>query len=101
MFAFEFIEGNTITRIQFLRTLRRSFKALEGGNGLTEDIRQDARSLPGQIAHFLDLPMVVVIVYCGTLRPESWSVVFSAIGIALVVTAFLVVFVPRLARYTR
>ena len=98
LFLFEFVEGNTITRFQFRRTLRSSGEASKAGNILTEEIREDARSLINQIVHFLDIPMTIVIIYCGTMRPDSWTQVLIAIGIALCVTALLVVFVPRLAR---
>ncbi len=98
LFLFEFIEGNTITRIQFRKTLRNSRNASEAGNILTEEIREDARSLLNQIVHFLDIPITTVIIYCGTVRPDSWVHVLTAIVIALCITALLVIFVPRLAR---
>lgn len=98
LFLFEFIEGNTITRIQFRKTLRSSRKAFEGGNTLTEEIREDARSLLNQVVHFLDIPITTVIIYCGTARPDSWTQVSTAIAIALFVTALLVIFVPRFVR---
>lgn len=98
LFLFEFVEGNTITRFQFRRTQRSSQKAFEEGKVLSEEIREDARSLVNQIVHFLDLPITTVIVYCGTVRPDSWAEVLTAIAIALCVTALLVVLVPRIAR---
>ncbi|MCF6199962.1 MAG: DUF2269 domain-containing protein [Hyphomicrobiaceae bacterium] len=98
LFLFEFIEGNTITRFQFQKTLRRSKKALEEGKSLTVDVREEARSLVNRIVHFLDLPMIVVIVYCGTVRPDSWPPILLVISMALIVTALLVYFIPRLAR---
>ena len=98
LFLFEFVEGNTITRFQFRNTLRSSREAAEAGNVLTEEIREEARSLINQIVHFLDIPMTVVIIYCGTVRPDSWTQVFTAIAIGLCATALLVIFVPRLAR---
>jgi uncharacterized membrane protein len=101
LFLFEFVEGNTITRIQFRKTLRRSQTASEKGNILTEEIRDDARSLINQIVHFLDIPMTTVIIYCGTFRPDTWAQVLMAIAIALCITALLVTFVPRLARSGR
>ena len=101
LFLFEFVEGNTITRLQFRKTLRSSRKASERSDVLTKEIREDARSLINQIVHFLDIPMTVVIIYCGTVRPESWTQVFTAIVLALCVTALLVIFVPRLARRAR
>ncbi|MGI9385642.1 MAG: DUF2269 family protein [Methyloligellaceae bacterium] len=98
LFLFEFIEGNTITRIQFRKTLRRSQDALMRGDPLTDDLREEARSLVNQIVHFLDIPLFTVIVYCGTVRPDSWTHVLIAICIGLIIATLLIVFVPRLAR---
>lgn len=71
-FLFELIEGNTVTRIQFRRTLRESRKARERGQ-LTLEVRSRARTTVGQLAHFLDVPLFLVIVYCGAVRPSAWS----------------------------
>lgn len=98
LFLFEFIEGNTITRFQFRKTLSRSRAALDRGNLLTEEIREEARSLLNQVVHFLDIPLFTVIVYCGTVRPDTWPHVLTAIAIGLTVAALLTAFVPRLAR---
>lgn len=98
LFLLEFVEGNTVTRFQFRRTLRRSREALERGGPLTDDIREDARSLLNQIVHFLDVPLFTVIVYCGTVRPDSWTHVLIAIGIGVSIALLLTYFVPRMAR---
>lgn len=98
LFLFEFIEGNTITRIQFRKTLRRSREVLAHGSPLTADLRDEARGMLNQIAHFLDIPLFTVIVYCGTVRPDTWAHVLVAMGIGLFVAAMLIVIVPRLSR---
>jgi len=98
LFLFEFVEGNTVTRIQFRKTLRQSHNARERGASLTDDVRVEARSLLNQIVHFLDIPLFTVIVYCGTVRPDSWAHVLTAIAIGLFVATLLIIFVPRLAR---
>ncbi len=98
LFLFEFVEGNTITRLQFRKTLGLSLKAQVESKALTEAVRHEARTLLNQIVHFLDLPMFAVIVYCGTVRPDTWDEFFTVFTLALVVTALLVIFVPRLAR---
>jgi uncharacterized membrane protein len=97
LFLFEFIEGNTITRGQFQRTLRRSREALATGR-LTGPDREEARTLLGRVTHFLDVPLFLVIVYCGAMRPDSWAHVLAAIAVALVATMILTVAVPKLAR---
>jgi uncharacterized membrane protein len=83
LFLFEFIEGNTVTRAQFKRTLRRSRQALEAG-GLTDQDRHEARTLLGRVTHFLDLPLFLAIVYCGAMRPGDWTHVLGAIVSAVV-----------------
>ncbi len=97
LFLFEFVEGNTVTRVQFRRTIRESRVARERG-ALTETVRAEARTLLGRAAHFLDIPLFLVIVYCGAMRPESWSVVIVAVGVALAAALLLTLAVPRLAR---
>lgn len=99
LFLFEFIEGNTLTRVQFRRTLRVS-RSLPEDRPLTEEMRRDARSFIGRLAHFLDLPLFSVIIYCGVARPDSWLEVGRAIGIAIVAALALMVFVPHLAERT-
>jgi uncharacterized membrane protein len=96
LFLFEFIEGNTITRVQFRRTLKVS-KALPEDQPLTEAKREEARTLLGRFVHFLDIPMVSVIVYCGVVRPDSWLVIGGAIGAAIAAALALMFTVPRVA----
>ncbi|MGY8992044.1 MAG: hypothetical protein ACKVHL_10695, partial [Rhodospirillales bacterium] len=98
LFLFEFIEGNTVTRIQFRKTLHRSREALARGDTLTDELRGDARSMINQIAHFLDVPLFTVIVYCGVIRPSSWNHVLSAIGVGVFVATVLIIVVPKVAR---
>jgi hypothetical protein len=100
LFLFEFIEGNTITRVQFQRTLRRSRALLEEGRLTTQD-REEARTLLGRVTHFLDVPLFLVIVYCGTVRPDRWTSVLAAVAAAVVAAAILTVGVPKLARASK
>ncbi len=97
LFLFEFIEGNTITRVQFRRT-RRLSQALPQDKPLTDGIRSHVRTWIGQLAHFLDIPLFWVMVYCGLMRPDrSWQVA-AAIGIAIATALALTFLVPRLTR---
>lgn len=98
LFLFEFVEGNTVTRIQFRRTLRKSLAALESGRPLTEDVRDEARTLLGQAAHFLDIPLLLAIVYSGVVRPDTWLHLAAAVLAALLAALALGLAVPRLAR---
>ena len=98
LFVFEFVEGNTVTRIQFRRTLRRSREAVAAGGGLTPELRDEARTPLGQIAHFLDVPLFLVIVWCGVMRPDGWLPIGAAVALAVSVAIVLTLTVPRLAR---
>ncbi len=97
LFLFEFIEGNTVTAVQFRRTLRLS-RALPENEPLREEKRGHVRTSIGQFAHFLDIPLFSVIVYCGVARPDSWAQVAGAIGIAIAAALALMLTVPRMAR---
>lgn len=97
LFVFEFVEGNTVTRIQFRRTLRLSAQAEREGRALAP-ARAEARTTPGQVAHFLDLPLYGVMVWCGMIRPDRWSDLALALLVGIAVAAVLSVAVPRLAR---
>ncbi len=98
LFLFEFIEGNTVTRVQFRKALRRSQDALARGDPLTGDLRDEARGVFNKVTHFLDIPLFTVIVYCGTVRPETWTHVLVAVGIGLTAAALLAGLMPRLAQ---
>jgi Predicted integral membrane protein (DUF2269) len=97
LFLFEFVEGNTITRIEYRRTLRQSRKALAAGH-LTPELRNQARNILGRFTHFLDVPLFAVIVYCGAMRPAAWGHVIIAILVAVALAAALTFVAPRLAR---
>ncbi len=90
LFAFEFIEGNTITRIHFRRMLRLSRDALARGDITSELKEEQARRLP-TFTHYLDLPLFFLIVSFGGLRPLSWNAI--ALGIMLALAAGTVLYV--------
>ncbi len=96
LFVFEAVEGNTVTRVQYRRTLRRSLAALEAGR-LTPELKAEARNLLGRFTHFLDIPLFLVIVYCAVVRPQTWPGVLTAIATAVCAAIFLTALVPRLA----
>ncbi len=100
LFLFEFIEGNTLTRIQFRRTLRHT-RPFARGEPLTEEKRREARTLLSQIVHFLDIPVFSVMVFCGVARPNRWASLGAAMAIAILAAAFLTIGIPRLAARLR
>ena len=95
LFAFEFIEGNTVTRIYFMRLRRLTQEALSAGAVTVELENARAEQLP-TFTHFLDLPMLFIIVALGVIRPTSWTMFFVGSAIAIVLAVLLTVLVPRL-----
>lgn len=96
LFVFEFIEGNIVTRVQFRRTLRESRRFIAEGR-MTPEMRRQARTAVGTFTHFLDIPLFVVIVYCGAVRPGVWPDIIVALVSAVLVSMVLAAIVPRLA----
>ena len=83
LFAFEFVEGNTITRRHFRRLLRLSRAALNEGR-MTAELEAAMRDRLGAFAHYLDPPVFFLIVSLGTFRPTAWD--HFIIGTLLAVT---------------
>ena len=46
--------------------------------------------------HFLDLPILTLIIALGTLKPDSWSLFVAGSSIAIVVASLLTYRIPRL-----
>src|SRR5271157_867394 len=95
LFAFEFIEGNTITRLYFMRLRRLTRIALAKGAFTPELEAARAEGLP-TFTHFLDLPLLFVIIALGVMQPGSWSVFLHGCTIAILVATVLTVLIPRL-----
>ena len=95
LFAFEFIEGNTITRLHFLRLDRLTREALERGVGTPELAAARRRRVP-TFTHFLDLPVLFVIVALGAMRPSTWTLFLVGTVVAVAVATVLTLALPRM-----
>ncbi len=95
LFAFEFIEGNTITRLYFMRLRRLTDAALKTGNITPELENERAKTLPS-FTHYLDLPMLFLIVALGSMKPDTWTLFFVGSAIAIALAAALTICIPRL-----
>jgi hypothetical protein len=95
LFALEFIEGNTITRLYFMKLRRVTDKALAIGH-ITPELEKIRSKLVPSFTHYLDLPMLFTIIALGALRPTTWSVFWYGILISVAIALFLTAFVPRL-----
>jgi len=94
LFAFEFMEGNTITRLYFRRLRRVTRKAVQRGN-VTAELEAVRREHVPTLMHFLDLPILLVIVALGAMRPNTWAPFALGTMLALVAAAMLTLVIPR------
>jgi uncharacterized membrane protein len=95
LFAFEFIEGNTITRLYFTRLRRLAREALAAGR-MTPELASARSEQLASFTHFLDIPILVVIVSLGALRPNDWTQFFVATSLAVAVASLLNYVIPRI-----
>lgn len=100
LFAFEFVEGNTVTRRYFLRMRRLTRAALAAGR-FTPELEQARGEHVPTFTHFLDLPILLVIVSLGVVRPDHWTQLIVGLALALTVATLLIVLLPRLYPWTR
>jgi hypothetical protein len=94
-FAFEFIEGNTITRRYFLRLRRLTLDALKAGAPTPELEQARSKQVP-TFTHFLDLPILFLIVALGTMRPSTWNLFWVGAGLAILTATVLTLLIPKL-----
>ncbi len=97
LFLFEFVEGNTVTRLYFMRLLRLTREASAAG-GMTPALAKARDEGVPTFTHFLDLPILMVIVSLGVFRPETWSHFLVATLMAVAVATALTLWLPRLYR---
>jgi uncharacterized membrane protein len=95
LFALEFVEGNAITRLYFMRLRRLARAAVTEGRVTPELARARAEQL-ASFTHFLDIPILLVIVSLGALRPSDWTQFVIGTVIAVAVASLLNYSVPRL-----
>lgn len=95
LFAFEVIEGNTITRLYFMRLRRATREALDRGQ-VTTALEEARREHVPTFTHFLDLPILFVIVMLGAMRPNTWTLFITGTAVALAAAAILTLVIPRL-----
>lgn len=100
LFAFEFIEGNSVTRLYFMRLRRLTREAVERGGVTQALIDARERELLPTFTHFLDIPLLLVIVSLGVFRPETWTHALVGIAVSLVVATALTIALPRLYPWT-
>lgn len=95
LFVAEFVEGNTITRLYFMRLRRMTRVALAQGR-FTRELEIERGKLLPSFTHYLDLPVLALIIALGALKPDSWTLFASGSVVAVVVASVLTVWIPRL-----
>lgn len=95
LFAFEFIEGNTVTRIYFMRLRRLTLQALQVGQFTPELERARAENIP-TFTHFLDLPMLFLIISLGSLKPDTWTLFVVGLLVSIALATAMTILIPRL-----
>lgn len=95
LFAFEFIEGNTITRLYFMRLFRLTNEAQKAG-GFTAQLEQARGESVATFTHFLDLPILFLIVALGVIRPDTWVLFIAGAAASVLIATGLTIYMPRL-----
>ena len=95
LFGLEFIEGNTITRLYFMR-LRGLARAAVVEGRVTPELADARAEQLASFTHFLDIPILLVIVSLGALRPSDWRQFVIGIVLAVAAASLLNCFIPRL-----
>ncbi len=95
LFLFEFVEGNTITRRYFIR-LRRLTRAAQAEGRVTPELSRARAEQLASFTHFLDIPILMVIVSLGALRPSDWTQFTIGAAIAIAAASLLNYVIPRL-----
>lgn len=95
LFALEFVEGNTVTRLYFMRLRRLTNDALNQG-GVTPELTRARQEHVPTFTHFLDIPMLLLIVSLGAIRPNTWTQFIVGAICALTVATALTIWIPRL-----
>jgi uncharacterized membrane protein len=95
LFAFEFVEGNTVTRLYFMRLRRITREALRTGAITPELEKARGEGIP-TFTHFLDLPILFLIVALGAIRPTSWTLFVVGTVVAVVIATVLTLSIPKL-----
>jgi uncharacterized membrane protein len=96
LFALEFVEGNTITRLYFMRLRRLTKAALAQGRVTPELERARQAEIVPTFTHFLDVPLLMVIISLGAIRPATWTQFSLGVVAALLVATLLTLVIPRL-----
>jgi len=92
LFLFEFVEGNTVTRLYFMRLRRVTREALQVGE-ITPELKKARGEGISTFTHFLDLPILFLIVALGAIRPMTWMPFIAGTVVAIVIATVLTLYI--------
>ena len=95
LFAFEFIEGNTITRAYFMKLRCLTDAALDEGI-ITPELEKERGKLIPSFTHYLDLPILFLIIALGVIKPTTWNTFIYGSILAIALAIFFTVLIPRM-----
>jgi uncharacterized membrane protein len=95
LFLFEFIEGNTVTRLYFMKLRRITQNALNEGK-ITHELEQERAKLTPTFTHYLDIPMVFLIIALGVIKPNTWELFYYGAGLSIAVASLFTIVIPRM-----
>lgn len=97
LFLFEFVEGNSITRLYF-RRVRIARKEASSTGAVTQRLHSEVHTAWGTFTHYLDIPLFAVMVSLGAMRPSTWGYFFIGAGIAITAATALTIIMLRAYR---
>lgn len=95
LFVLEFVEGNTITRLYFMKLRRLTKIALEAGE-ITLELEEERGKVVPSFTHYLDLPMVFLLIALGVFKPATWETFIYGAILAIGLASFFTILIPRL-----
>ena len=95
LFVFEFIEGNSVTRLYFMKLRRITGEALKAGH-ITSELEKARAEIVPTFTHFLDLPMLMVIISLGAMKPSTWTHFIVGTFLAILIATLLTIVLPRM-----
>jgi uncharacterized membrane protein len=88
LFAFEFLEANTITRTYLMKLRWITRRALKAGH-ITAELEAARHAHVPTFMHFLHLPLFLVIVSLGVVRPVTWTLFTSGTVLSVLIATVL------------
>ena len=100
LFSFEFIEGKPYRHTALFHAPAPADVRGTQGRPVHAGTRKGAAEQVPTFTHFLDLPMLFLIVALGAIRPETWTCL-SGLVVSVLLAAVLTFYIPRLYLWGR